>query len=94
MTTENKNKPATLVFTIPAVTQHQGVHTMTVTIQAECPKCGLERAIRTWKGHSYDGEKSMLVDMWENACGHTDTYEEVREEFFRNPIGIDNSIIN
>jgi len=29
---------------------------------------------------SYDGSRFLMVDTWENHCGHIDKYSKVRKE--------------
>lgn len=65
--------------TIPSCEQHEGFFSMTVTISDYCPKCGGKRGV-PYKGFSYDGSRRLVVDCWENPCGHVDKYSEVREE--------------
>ena len=67
--------------TIPRCEQHEGFWSMTVTISDYCPKCGMKRGTDTLhKGFSYDGSRRLVVDCWNNPCGHVDKYSEVREE--------------
>ena len=67
--------------TIPSCEQHEGFSSITVTISDYCPKCGKKRGIDTiHKGFSYDGSLRLVVDCWDNPCGHVDMYSEVREE--------------
>ena len=67
--------------TIPSCEHHEGFSSITVTISDYCPKCGKKRGINTiHKGFSYDGSRRLVVDCWENPCGHVDKYDEVREE--------------
>ena len=68
--------------TIPSCEQHEGFFSMTVTISDYCPKCGGKRGV-PYKGFSYDGSRRLVVDCWENPCGHVDKYSEVREEVRR-----------
>ena len=70
----------TMIVTIPACVQHEGIFSVTVEIQDTCPKCGAKRGIKQWKGLSYDGSLRLSVDLWENECGHIDKYSEIREE--------------
>jgi hypothetical protein len=70
-----------MTVTIPSCEQHEGIFLMTVTISDYCPKCGKKRGIDTiHKGFSYDGSRRLVVDCWENPCGHVDKYSEIREE--------------
>jgi len=70
-----------MIVTIPSCENHEGIFFMTVTISDYCPKCGKKRGIDTiHKGFSYDGSRRLVVDCWENPCGHIDYYKDVREE--------------
>lgn len=48
----------------------------TVTISAFCPVCGGRRGTPTWHQQCEDGEW-FQVNVWENTCGHKDTYKDV-----------------
>lgn len=54
--------------------------TMTIEISDFCPVCGGKRGTPK-KGLSYDGSRRLVVDMWENPCGHIDYYSNVRAEY-------------
>ena len=74
-----------MTVTIPACEQHEGFYSMTVTISDYCPKWGKKRGVDTiHKGFSYDGSLRLVVDCWNNPCGHIDYYSEVREEVKKN----------
>ncbi len=69
--------------TIPICPNHEGsiLSLTTIEIDNKCPKCGSERGVKRWKGFSYDGSRRIIVDCWENACGHIDKYTDVIREF-------------
>lgn len=68
---------------IPASTMHMGMHNVYVNLNWVCPLCGGPRG-EVKPIRSYDGSLSMMVDGWQNPCGHVDYYSEVREEAFAN----------
>ena len=68
--------------TIPATKQHEGIFSMTIDIADTCPQCGAKRGVKRWNGFSYDGSLRLVVSCWENECGHIDTYDNVRQEYF------------
>jgi hypothetical protein len=72
-----------MTVTIPRITEHGGspLCLMTIDIPDACPKCGERRGVRRWEGFSYDGSRRLVVDCWENECGHVDTYRDVRLEW-------------
>lgn len=65
--------------TIPARTDHEGIFSMDVTIKDYCLTCGGPRG-ETYSGLSYDGSRRLHVTQWNNPCGHTDKYSDVRKE--------------
>lgn len=65
--------------TIPARDQHEGLHSMKVTVPWLCPTCGGPRGEPT-PGISFDGSRRLAVDTWRNACGHLDSYNTARNE--------------
>lgn len=67
----------TITVTIPSREQHEGFSKVTLEIPAVCPKCGGKRAVKRWKGRSYDGSRYMEVDCWTNECGCIDKYRDV-----------------
>ncbi len=73
----------TITVKIPKITEHAGYpgNLMTIQISDKCPKCGGKRATKRWEGLSYDGSRRLIVDCWQNECGHLDLYSEVREEY-------------
>lgn len=77
-----------MIVTIPKVAEHNGspLNLMTIEISDKCPKCGAKRGTKVWEGLSYDGSRRLGVTQWENECGHTDTYAEVREEYYNTPM--------
>jgi hypothetical protein len=66
---------------IPAVAEHAGLYSMTVTLRWTCPVCGGPRGA-PFQTTSYDGSMRLACDGWINPCGHVDKYSEVREESF------------
>ena len=50
-----------------------------VEISDNCPKCGGARG-KPEVGYTYDGSIRIIVDIWENPCGHIDKYEDVWKE--------------
>ena len=75
----NTTETLTRTVRIPAVAEHNGMHLATVTLLWFCPSCGGARG-EIVPGISYDGSRRLAVDTWSNACGHVDTYAEVRRE--------------
>lgn len=71
--------------TIPRTAQHAGYdgNLLTVDISDKCPKCGAKRAVKRWKGLSYDGSMRLQVDCWDNECGHVDKYSDVIQEIIK-----------
>jgi len=69
----------TMTVTVPMCAEHQGFYSTTVKISENCPVCG-ERRGDVYKGFSYDGSRRLVVDCWENPCGHIDKYDAVRKE--------------
>lgn len=72
----------TKIVMIPSKDEHEGIHTMCVTLPWVCPVCGEPRG-EIHRVRSYDGSRWMLVDGWTNPCGHVDKYSKVREEYKR-----------
>jgi hypothetical protein len=68
--------------TIPACEQHEGFHSIDVTLKWICPLCGGPRG-EPFETISWDGSRRLGVHGWRNACGHVDAYSEVREEVRR-----------
>lgn len=64
---------------IPARDNHDGIHSVRVTLIWECPKCGQPRG-EVGRTISYDGSRRLGCDGWTNPCGHVDTYAAVRRE--------------
>ena len=64
---------------IPMCEQHGGINSVTVELEWKCPTCGEERG-EVKSVLSYDGSRQMACDGWENPCGHTDIYSEIRIE--------------
>jgi len=69
--------------TIPAGREHQGYYSLTVKLYWTCPTCGGPRG-EIGTGFSYDGSRRLVVNVWENPCGHVDYYPNVREEAAHN----------
>lgn len=71
-----------LIVEIPSITQHAGYpgNVRKYKISNKCPGCGGKRAVKLWRGLSYDGSRRLNVDCWKNECGHTDRYSDIREE--------------
>ena len=72
-----------LTVTIPERQEHDGYHSMTVTLPWVCMYCGAPRG-KPRKGVSYDGSRRLEVDRWDNPCGHVEKYHEVREWIAKN----------
>lgn len=70
-----------MTVTIPSRCEHGGspLYLTTLKISDYCPVCGEKRGT-TVKGFSYDGSRRLVVDCWENPCGHVDKYCDVRAE--------------
>lgn len=66
---------------IPICAEHAGspLCLKTVIIADKCPVCGGERGA-TYQGFSYDGSRRLVVDCWQNPCGHIDKYSDVLAE--------------
>lgn len=69
--------------TIPACSNHYGIYKIEVDVEWVCPVCGKPRG-EIKKVKSYDGCRWMIVDGWENPCGHVDLYSTVRYEAIKN----------
>lgn len=65
--------------TIPACDNHDGIYKVTVDVEWICPVCGNPRG-EIKKVRSYDGSRWMIVDGWDNPCGHVDSYKAIRFE--------------
>lgn len=70
-----------IIVEIPSCQQHEGYPgaLRKYKIKDTC-SCGGKRAVKAWRGFSYDGSRRLLVDCWENSCGHVDLYSMVRKE--------------
>lgn len=66
--------------TVPARAEHNGFHSMQVTLPWVCPECGGPRG-EVFKTISWDGSRRLGCDGWHNKCGHLDTYANVRKEY-------------
>lgn len=71
---------STMVVEVPACEDHGGLESVKVRISAFCPKCGIPRAARRWRGPSWNGSRQLTVDCWVNHCNHDDLYAAVRHE--------------
>lgn len=65
--------------TIPARESHAGLYSRIVTLMWVCPICGGPRGV-PFETLSYDGSLRLTVHAWNNPCGHTDMYANVRKE--------------
>lgn len=65
--------------TIPGSGDHDGMHSVTVTLRWVCPRCGGPRG-EPFGTTSYDGSRRLSCDGWLNPCGHVDYYADVRLE--------------
>lgn len=72
-------KVPTRTVTIPACDEHEGYHSLRVTLLWVCPICGGPRG-EPHPALSYDGSRRLNVDGWTNPCGHVDGYATVRQE--------------
>ena len=77
------DQPDTRAVTIPALEAHQGIMITVVILAWVCPKCGQPRGV-PYETRSYDGSRPVGCDGWQNACGHVDKYNAVRQEAARN----------
>ncbi|GGZ23897.1 hypothetical protein GCM10010387_16440 [Streptomyces inusitatus] len=59
---------------------YQGVRVVTVTVAAECPRCGGPRGEAKPHRFHEDGDW-YVVDRWSNACGHVEQYTDVLAEW-------------
>ena len=64
---------------IPACAEHNGFHSVRVTLLWECPQCGGPRG-EVFRTISYDGSRRLGCDGWKNPCGHVDYYADLRRE--------------
>ena len=67
----------TRTITIPAVREHAGYHSLTVTVPWLCLHCGRQRG-EPYETLSYDGSRRLNVHGWKNPCGHVEPYNTVR----------------
>lgn len=56
-----------------------GPHLTTVTISRHCPICGGKRGEPRWHRFHENGDWHS-VNVWDNPCGHVDTYDVVLRE--------------
>ncbi len=66
--------------TIPACTEHNGLHAMTITVPWLCRVCGGPRG-EPVSGISFDGSRRLQVHTWSNPCGHIERYVDVRRDY-------------
>ncbi|MEV6565949.1 hypothetical protein [Streptomyces kronopolitis] len=59
---------------------YTGIRIVTVTIAAECPRCGGPRGEGSSHRFHEDGEW-YVADRWANPCGHLDMYGAVLAEY-------------
>lgn len=71
--------------TIPATPKHEGQLKAVIKLEWVCPTCGQERG-EINNVRSYDGSLSMVVDGWENPCGHIDKYTALIKEATANQL--------
>lgn len=62
---------------IPSCEQHAGQDAITVTLPWACIHCGGPRG-EPQPALSFDGSLRLSVHGWDNPCGHTETYAELR----------------
>jgi hypothetical protein len=58
---------------------YEGVRTTVVTIVATCPRCNGPRGY-VHRGRVIEDGEHYSVDVWENPCGHEDSYADVLVE--------------
>jgi len=68
---------------IPRFQDHEGIYQYWANLYWICPVCGGPRG-EVFDAFSYDGSCRMLVNGWENPCGHLDYYMDLRLEANRN----------
>ncbi|WNI20316.1 hypothetical protein [Actinacidiphila sp. ITFR-21] len=65
---------------------YSGVCIVTVTVRALCPTCGGPRGVDTVRNHRFHEDGDWYsVDVWDNPCGHVDSYAVVLREA-RSPV--------
>jgi hypothetical protein len=72
----------TRTVTIPGRTEHDGYHSMTVTLPWVCLQCGGPRG-EPFDTVSYDGSRRLEVHGWHNPCGHVEKYSDVRQSLVK-----------
>lgn len=77
--TDQEVNAITRTVQIPGSAEHNGQHTVTVTLTWACPVCAGPRG-PVVPAISYDGSRRLACDGWTNPCGHIDTYDTVRTE--------------
>ena len=65
------------VIRIPATARYSGFLVLEAAVPWFCIHCCAERG-EPVDGFDYDGSRPLAVTKWLNACGHTNTYEDVR----------------
>lgn len=73
-----ENVPVRTVV-VPGCEAHEGYYAIKVDLKWRCPKCRGPRG-ETRNVFSFDGSRRLVVDGWDNPCGHIDYYPEVRAE--------------
>lgn len=68
---------------IPACDAHQGFFKVSVRFYWVCPVCGKPRG-DIMDAYSFDGSRKLHCQGWENPCGHSDKYFNLREEAAKN----------
>lgn|GEM_PF-3001512 len=71
---------------IPGCDQHEGLYSLSVTLQWACLHCGGPRG-EPFDSLSFDGSRRLKVHSWSNPCGHIETYAEVRATLTGLPAG-------
>jgi hypothetical protein len=69
----------TRTVSIPRCDEHDGLHSITVTLPWTCPRCGGPRG-EVFRTISYDGSRRLGCDGSQNQCGHVDFYADVRRD--------------
>lgn len=77
--TDSADAPTVRTVEIPGRDEHDGSHSVKVSLLWECPRCGGPRG-DVFRTVSYDGSRRLHCDGWNNPCGHVDFYSSVRRE--------------
>lgn len=67
----------THMIRIPACEQHQGLFAIERSVPWFCIYCGAERGEHQ-QGLSFDGSRRLSVSIWDNPCGHVESYASLR----------------